>query len=180
MKYPSSILLFLLTFSSLYSKNTSANYNNLVKTVNRYMTSPCIKELENPARDSMQAIKFVRELAKKSGLKLTKIKTKSLKDKSFLLSYKDKVYDWSLWVSIGSKGISHITEIWQTTNEGPLRKKFFHIFSDTFDSWGNPTEEIEDESFFSWDKHEYGCGKLMVTIEYDKYTFVSRRLEFNK
>jgi len=179
MKFISSILLLLLlSISPMYSKNTEAKYDNLFDIVNTYMTFPCIKDLEYPARDSIQAIKFLRELSKKTGIKLRNIKRKNNKENEFIITHKDKKFTWSLWVEVGSKGISHITETWQTKNEGLLRKKFFETFSVSFDYWGDPTEENEDDTWFAWDKNEYGCGKLMVTLEYSTYTFVSRRIEF--
>lgn len=179
MKYLSSILLLLLALSPSYSKNTKANYKDLFEIVNTYMTSPCIKELESPARDSMQAIAFLHDLSKKTGVKLIKVKRNKTKECEFIISHKDKAYGWSLWIAVGNKGISHITETWQTRNEGLLRKKFFFVFSDSYDSWGDPNEENEDNTWFSWDRNEYGCGRLMVTLEYGKYTFVSRRIEFS-
>lgn len=180
MKFLSSIfLLSLLSILQLYSKNTEDKYDNFFDIVNTYMTSPCIKDLEYPARDSIQAIEFLRDLSKKTRIKLRNIKRKNNKENEFIISHKGKVYAWSLWVAVGSKGISHITETWQTRNEGLLRKKFFEAFSLSFDSWGDPTEENEDDTWFAWDKNEYGCGKLMVTLEYSTYTFVSRRIEFS-
>ena len=180
MKYISSIiLLVVLSLCPMYSKNTKANYDYLFKVVNTYMTSPCIKDLESPARDSIQAIAFLRDLSKKTGVKLIKVKRKNSKETEFIIYHKYKKYEWSLWIAVGSKGISHITETWQTKNEGLLRTKLFFIFSDSYYSWGDPTEENEDNTWFSWDKHEYGCGKLMVTLEYSTYTFVSRRIEFS-
>ena len=35
-----------------------------------------------------------------------------------MIYHKYKKYEWSLWIAVGSKGISHITETWQTKNEG--------------------------------------------------------------
>lgn len=179
MKYLSSILLFLLlSISPMYSKNTDAKYDILFDLVDTYMNFPCIKDLECPARDSIQAIEFLRDLSKKTGIKLRNIKRKNNKENEFIITHKGKVFAWSLWVAVGSKGISHITETWQTRNEGLLRKKFFETFSVSFDNWGDPTEENEDSTWFSWDKNEFGCGKLMVTLEYSTYTYVSRRIEF--
>lgn len=179
MKYLSSILLLLLlSIAPTYSKNTEAKYDTLFNVINTYMTSPCIKDLELPARDSIRALDFLHELSKKTGTKLRNIKRKNNKENEFIITHKSKVYAWSLWIAVGSKGISHITETWETRNEGLLRKKFFETFSVSYDNWGEPSEENEDNSWFSWDKNEYGCGKLMVTIEYNKYTFTSRRIEF--
>ena len=83
MKYLSSILLLLLALSPSYSKNTKANYKDLFGIVNTYMTSPCIKDLESPARDSIQAIAFLRDLSKKTGVKLIKVKRKNSKETEF-------------------------------------------------------------------------------------------------
>jgi hypothetical protein len=180
MKYISSIiLLFFLSLFPVYAKDTKSKYDYFFKVVNTYMTSPCIKDLENPARDSIQAIAFLRDLSKKTGVKLIKVKRNNSKEKEFIIYHKDKAYEWSLWVAVGSKGISHITETWQTKNEELLNQKLFHVLLDSYDSWGYPTEENEDNTWVSWDKNKYGCGKLIVTLEYSTYTFVSRRIDFS-
>ena len=80
----------------MYSKNTKANYDYLFKVVNTYMTSPCVKDLESPARDSIQAIAFLRDLSKKTGVKLIKVKRKNSKETEFIIYHKYKKYESSL------------------------------------------------------------------------------------
>lgn len=175
------IILFLLLLHSVevFSKPLSTK-ETIMRKLQKIMTSPCSIDLEKPARDSIEAIKFINNVSKECNVKFDKVNFSKV-NSDYIIVFKKKEVTWSLWISVGKNGLKHLTETWQTKNDSFLRKKFFESFSETLDSWGDPSEENEDETWFSWDKKEYGCGMMMLTYEYSKkYTLVSRRLEFSK
>lgn len=175
------VILFLLLLHSVevFSKPLSTK-ETIMRKIQKFMTSPCIIDLEKPARDSIETIKFINNVSKECNVKFDKVNFSKV-NSDYIIVFKKKEVTWSLWISVGKNGLKHLTETWQTKNDSFLRKRFFESFSETLDSWGDPSEENEDETWFSWDKKEYGCGMMMLTYEYSKkYTLVSRRLEFSK
>lgn len=175
------VILFLLLLQSIevFSKPITAQ-ESIMRKLQKIMTSPCSIDLEKPARDSVEAIKFINNVSKECNIKFDKVNFSKV-NSDYIIVFKKKEVTWSLWISVGKNGLKHLTETWQTKNDSFLRKRFFESFSETLDTWGDPSEENEDETWFSWDKEEYGCGVMMLTYEYSKkYTLVSRRLEFSK
>ncbi len=178
------VIAFLLILGStqVFPKPNISSYELLTKKTKAFMVSPCMPDLERASRDSIEAIKLIKKIAKDCGLKFEKIKSPNkIGGDNYILLFNNKDVVWSIWISVGKTGIKHITETWNTKNDSFLQKKFYQSFLELFETWGNPTSEDEYETWFTWDKREYGCGIMMITYEYSKkYTLVSRRLEFNK
>ncbi len=174
--------LLILGSSQVFSKSKNLSYEILTKKTKAFMISPCMDELEKASRDSLEAIKLIKKLAKNSGIKFEQIPvSRKNGEHNYILLFNNKDVTWSIWMVIGKYGLKHMTETWNTKNDSYLQNKLYQSFSELLEAWGNPTSEDEYETWFSWDKREYGCGIMMLTYEYSKkYTLVSRRLEFNK
>lgn len=181
MRIVIAFILILNTYQ-VFSKSNYPSHELLTKKTKAFMVSPCMIELERASRDSVDAIELIKKLAKECCLDFDKIpSTYKNGERNYILLFKNKDVTWSLWVSIDKGGLKHLTETWNSKNDLYLHKKLYQSFSELLEAWGRPTDEDEYESWFSWDKREYGCGVMMLTYEYSKkYTLVSRRLEFKK
>jgi hypothetical protein len=177
-----NILIWAVLFTQGTALSEAQSGLSIKKFSAMVMTTPCYTELELPARDSASAIKFIKKLSK--SLKgADKPKTFSIKANTidYLFNSHQKSENWSLWISVGPQGIRHITETWQSPDELVLKKHLYESLSDGLDSWGEISEENEDETWFKWNRTEFGCGvKTLIFVQEKRNKFVSRRIQLNE
>jgi hypothetical protein len=177
MKTLLAFVIPLLLFESVQSKETTS----LKRFSEMLMTTPCYTGLESPARDSLNAIKFIKKLSKDTKTTI-KRSVGSVKPNTadYFITFNEKDISWNLWISVGKNGIRHITETWQSENTILLKKHLYESLDIILDSWGELSDEDDSETWFKWDRTDFGCGELtLIYVEEKRTKFVSRRLQFN-
>lgn len=169
------LLLFFMSFSVLLSK--PGNQEKVSKEFERIISTPCSID-EYIHTDSIRSLKYIKNIEKKYSFKFNKYKNDK-KSNSHDYIYISQIADvsWSIWIAIGSQGIEHITETWQTKNATKLYKKLYETVRIMYPTWGDPVDQTNE--FYVWDGNEFGCGTAMITLVNDKFNnFVSRRVDF--
>lgn len=178
--------LFLLLAISLALQDLSLaqvpNASSLKQFSEMLMTTPCYTGLELPARDSAAAIRFIEKFTKSPrGIVKPNVFTLQKNTKDYIILSQTKNAEWNLWISVGKHGIRHITEIWKSPNDSLFFKQVHESLTSLIDSWGEPTEENENRTWFKWDKTQLGCGAMsMIYTEEKGMKIVSRRLVLNE
>ena len=170
-------ILFVFSLSGLLSK--PVKQEKLAKEVERIISIPCSID-EYIHTDSIRSLKYIKNIEKKYSFKFSKYKNDK-KSNSHDYIYISQIADvsWSIWIAIGSQGMEHITETWQTKNATKLYNKLYETVRIMYPTWGDPVDQTND--FYVWDGNEFGCGTAMITLINDKTNnFVSRRVEFWK
>lgn len=173
-----TIALIILTALTL-SGQPSKRLQNKIKVI---LSEPCSKEIELIKDDSIKSAEYIRKIEKEIGLQFETYSNKQSSEigtTDYVLLIPGKSITWSIWFSLGSKGIRHITETWQSTSELLLQTKLYESMKQTMIKKGYFDEVNEEQTFFVWNKNSLNCNKTMVTIVRDKGApFVSRRTDY--
>jgi hypothetical protein len=170
-------ILIALSFLTLEAKTKQT----LQQKIKALVTMPCSKEFNEIKNDSIKSTLFIQKLEKETGLKFevySKEKSSEVGTTDYVLVLPKKSATWSIWFSINSKGIRHITESWQSDSEIILQSKLYESIKEIIETKGYFDEVDENNTFFIWNETPKDCGKTMITLVRNKdISFISRRID---